>query len=210
MKNLFAIVLVVISIASYCQGNGEGFGSELGSLDFKNIIGSPLVAVIQAQAAAAKMTTDFIDQVGLVVDAQGKKTVKTVSFDYTKLDGNNTLKNFTLTVPFLMMIPIPYIEVNVITIDLNVKLNSIDSSESSSTFKSFAEVEVGGGWWGSSFNFKGGYSYSSSSKYTGTVEREYALTVHVQAGQAGLPKGTERIMDMLESVIRETPDVKAA
>jgi hypothetical protein len=207
MKFLLAVLLV--STISLVYGNGEGFGRELSTLDFKNIIGAPMTAVIEAQALAAKTTTDFINDVGLI-DVAGKKTVRTVSFEYAKLDGNNTLKNFTLTVPFIMLLPIPYIEITVLTIDLNVKLNSLDRQESSSKLNVYGDYSVGGGWWFGSVNFKGGYSYTSESKYTGETKREYALTVHVQAGQASLPKGTERILDMLESVIRETPDVAPA
>jgi len=200
----------VLFVALFClvklvYSNGEGFGQELGHLDFRNILGGPLQEVIRAQALAAKTTTDFINDVGLY-DDQGRKTVRMVSFEYSKIDGNSTaLKNFTLSVPFIMLMPVPYIEVNTITIDLNVKLNSVDTQESGSSFSTYGEVSGHSGWFFGSVNYKGGYTYSSQSKYTGSTEREYSLNVHVRAGQGALPKGTERILDMLESVIREAP-----
>ncbi|MCL2664686.1 MAG: DUF2589 domain-containing protein [Defluviitaleaceae bacterium] len=39
-------------------------GKELSSMDFKNLIGGPLVAVVEAQAQAAMSTVDFIRKVG--------------------------------------------------------------------------------------------------------------------------------------------------
>jgi hypothetical protein len=43
-------------------------GTELASLDFGNLIGSPLVAVITAQSIAARSTADFIKTVGFDAD----------------------------------------------------------------------------------------------------------------------------------------------
>ena len=36
------------------------YGKELASLDFKNLIGGPLSAVVEAQAMAAESTVNFI------------------------------------------------------------------------------------------------------------------------------------------------------
>jgi hypothetical protein len=55
-------------------------GTELASLDFASIVGSPLVAVIQAQSIAARSTVDFIKTVGF--DADDKPVY--VDFKYPK------------------------------------------------------------------------------------------------------------------------------
>lgn len=55
-------------------------GNEISSLDFKNIIGGPLIAVVEAQAQAALSTVNYIKSVGF--DADGK--VVNVSFNYPK------------------------------------------------------------------------------------------------------------------------------
>jgi len=55
-------------------------GNELSTLDFKNIIGGPLIAVVEAQAMAALSTVNYIKSVGF--DAEGK--VVNVSFNYPK------------------------------------------------------------------------------------------------------------------------------
>jgi len=201
----FVVLIAIIAVFGYANALGEGFGRDLSNIDFKNLIGGPMQAVIQAQAISAKTTTDFIHMVGFTPSADGTtQVVKTVGFSYQKLD-NGTLKNYTLTVPFILMMPVPYIEIEELHIDLNVKLNSVETSESSNQLDTYAEVGGRVGGWFAKVNFKAGFSYQSTNKQSGEVKREYALAVHVQCTQAGMPKGTERVLDILETVIRETP-----
>ena len=47
-------------------------GTELASLDFGNLIGGPLNAVITAQAMAAQSSATFIKEVGFYKDGQTK------------------------------------------------------------------------------------------------------------------------------------------
>jgi len=197
---LFLVALVCLVKLVY--SNGEGFGQELANLDFKQIIGGPMQAIIQAQASASKVTVDFLHEVGFQ-EVNGKQFVRSVSFYYSKLE-NGSVTNYTLTLPFILMLPIPYIEIEELVIDLNVKLNSVDHNEQSSQSSTYGEISGSFGWW-SRVNFKCGWSSQSNSKYTGETKREYNLAVHVEASQAGMPKGTERILDILESVIREVP-----
>jgi len=202
MKAILLLVALV-GIVALVESNGEGFGNELANLDFKQLIGGPMQAVIQAQATSSKTTVDFIHEVGFQELSDGSQFVRSVSFYYSKLE-NGSVTNYTLTLPFILMMPIPYIEIEELVIDLNVKLNSVDHNEYASSSSSYAQVDGSFGWW-STVHFKAGYSSQSNSKYTGEVKREYSLAVHVEANQAGMPKGTERILDILESVIREVP-----
>jgi len=198
MKFILALLAIIAMVYA------DGFGNELASMDFKNLLGGPMVAVIKAQALSAKTTVDFINDIGMITDENtGKKTIRTVSFDYSKATDNGTIKNFTLTVPFILLMPIPYIEINVLTVDLNVKLNSMTKDTRETKFDAYVETSGKSNFFVGSVSWKGGASYSSESKSTGKTEREYALNIHLQAGQAPLPKGTERILDMLESVIKE-------
>jgi len=202
MKSVLLVFAFVAFVAVGVYSSGEGFGGELANLDFKSIIGGPMQAVIQAQAASSKTTVDFIHDVGFQ-DIDGDQYVRSVSFYYSKLE-NGSVTNYTLTLPFILMMPIPYIEIEELIIDLNVKLNSVDDSSSSTTVNTYGEVDGSYGWW-SKVSFKAGFSTQYTSKTTGTVKREYDLAVHVEATQASMPAGTAKILDLLESVIREVP-----
>jgi len=200
MKTVLLFV-VLATIFAFSQASGEGFSDELNNLDFKSILGSPLSAVVEAQAVAAKTSSDFINEVGFVV-INGVKSVRMVSFSYQRED-NNSLKNFTIQIPFILMMPVPYIEINDLEINFNVKLNSVDTSGSSSNFGYSASSGVNYNWGGGRVNYKCGVSAKSMSQQSGTTQREYALSIRLNAGQADLPKGTLRVFDMLENSIRE-------
>jgi len=192
------VVLAFLAVSVY----GQDFARELSTLPFGALIGGPLQAVVKAQAKAARTTIEFINNIGFSTDTNGLKTVEMVDFSYNKVD-NGTERNFQMSVPFLLMVPIPYIEIRSIVIDFNVKLNAAQTT-SSSTSHSFG-IQASGGWsfWGAGVKWEAGYSMQSKSSQTGTVNREYKLHVHVEAGQADLPKGTSRILDIFEGVIQD-------
>ena len=186
-------------------------GTELASLDFGNLIGGPLVAVITAQSLAAEATAKFIKETGFypdTLDNDGNKVTTEVS-GYTNnqdvtvtftaatsqgetaaegtvkadpsgeipLDTQITITNpgeyfsataptatidaptgggttaltiditysgyveevsavpavyqeMKISVPILTMLPIPFIKVDIVTIDFNAKINSMETSTS--------------------------------------------------------------------------------
>ncbi len=189
-------------------------GDELSSLDFQSMIGGPLSAVVRAQAESAVTSVDFIKAVGFNTDDSGNVTDPVmVTFAYDKpveetgQDGNTTIvpKKFELTVPFLTMLPIPFIRVEETTIDFNAKITSVQETSTTSSHGLNTELKAKAGWgWGSA-SLKVNYSYKRSTTSNSKVERTYSLAVHVRAVQDELPAGTERLLGILENVIQETP-----
>ena len=189
-------------------------GDELSSLDFSAMIGGPLNAVIKAQASSAVTSVDFIKAVGFNTDDDGKVTDPVmVTFAYDKpvestdADGNTTVevKKFNLTVPFLTMLPVPFIRVEETKIDFNAKITSVQESTSASSHGLDTELKAKAGWgWGSA-SLKVNYSYKRSTTSSSKIERTYSMAVHVRAVQDELPAGTERLLGILEQVITEVP-----
>jgi len=188
-------------------------GQELSSINFQSMIGGPLTAVIKAQTQSSIAAVDFIQSVGFESDADGNTTKPTmVSFSYQKMvdeedaDGNinPTPKDFELTVPFLTMLPIPFIRIEETTIDFNAKINSITESKQSSSHDLGAALKAKAGWgWGSA-ELSVNYSYKKSSSSSDKTERTYTMAIHVKAVQDELPAGTERLLSILENTIQET------
>lgn len=188
-------------------------GQELSSINFQSMIGGPLTAVIKAQTQSSIAAVDFIQSVGFESDADGNTTKPTmVSFSYQKMvdeedaDGNITPvpKDFELTVPFLTMLPIPFIRIEETTIDFNAKINSITESQQSSSHDLGAALKAKAGWgWGSA-ELSVNYSYKKSTSSAQKTERTYTMAVHVKAVQDELPAGTERLLSILENTIQET------
>jgi hypothetical protein len=187
-------------------------GDELSSLDFESMIGGPLIAVVNAQAQAAMTSVDYIKGVGFKGEEPDIEPVM-VSFSYkrpverTDADGNSVIEpaDFTLTVPILTMLPIPFIRVEETEIDFNAKIVSTQFRETNSTLKLGSEFEAKAGYGPFSAKLKTTFSYQRNTSAGSKVERTYSLHVHVRAVQDEMPAGTERLLSILENAIQENP-----
>jgi len=173
--------------------------NEIANINFSAMLGKPLTAVVDAQAAAALSTVDFINEVGL--DDTGN--VKNVSFIYNKLiDGTST--EVTLTTPLLTIVPIPFLRVADTTIDFNAKISSVTKFSTTSTHKLDLSAELRLRWSFGRFNFKGSYSYQKKKSYSDEAKRSYSMNVKIHAVQDEIPAGMSRVLDMLEESITES------
>lgn len=181
-------------------------GRELASLDFANLIGGPLNAVIEAQAKSAITTANFIREVGF--DKDGK--VVNVDFSYNRKNDNGSDQEFTLTLPFISMLPIPYITVTHAEIEFNAKITSTTESKSDSNFSQVVDASVGGNYWFVSAKLQSKTSYQRSSSASDREERTFDMHVKVEARNQDMPAGTERILTLLENTIEEKTNHKVA
>ncbi|WP_428656799.1 DUF2589 domain-containing protein [Runella sp.] len=180
--------------------SGEGFGAELGSLDFRNMIGGPLQAAIDAQVASSIASVDFIKKVGFnedgtIVNVQFKKTATTTP-QPTEDNPNPaaTTENREISVPLLACLNIPFLRIEYVDIDFNVKLNSVDTASSSQSLGINAEASGGFG----PVRFKVSASYQRQSSTGTEVKREYSMNVKVRAVQDEMPKGIEQVLNLLQ------------
>lgn len=115
------------------------YGKELASLDFKNLIGGPLSAVVEAQAMAAESTVNFIKNMGF--DQEGNPQYVTFKYQKSATQAEGEAKQsdqnemMEMQVPFLTLIPIPFIRVDEATIDFNAKINAVNYSTKTSDHK---------------------------------------------------------------------------
>jgi hypothetical protein len=174
-------------------------GQELASLDFSNLIGGPLNAVVQAQAKSAITTAEFIKSVGF--DKNG--SVVNTSFKYNRKNDNGSDQEFDLTVPFIMMLPIPYISISSAVVEFNAKITSTTASTSESTFGTEVKASAGGSWWFAKASLDTKTSYQKKSSNSDKEERTFDMHVRVEAKNVDMPAGTERIMTLLENSIAE-------
>lgn len=183
---------------------------ELNSLDFKNYIGGPMQAAIEAQSAAAMSTVDFIQSVGFndagddvrYVDFKIKKNVPAVDANGAPIldtDGNPTTvkQDVTIKVPFLTMLTIPALRIDNMTIDFNAKLTSTETRKTESSFSASAQFGLNY----KVVKFKASASYKRKSSHGLAVEKTYNLGVKVTAVNDELPEGLDRILTMLEENI---------
>ncbi len=172
--------------------------SELNNIDFRKMIGGPLQAAVDAQVASSLATVDFINKVGFKEDANGLRELVMVDFSHKrnngkKADGTEDIKDIAIRVPLLAMLPIPSLRIEHVIIDFNVKLNSVESSSTSTELGVNAEVK--GGW--GPVSFKVSASFQRKTATNVEVKKEYALNVNVKAVQDEIPAGLEKILGLL-------------
>jgi len=217
-------------------------GTELAALDFGNLIGGPLTAVITAQAMAAQSTASFIKDVGFYqegqTDADGEEIGGTpiyVDFKYPKeitpyqpaieavaeipADNNNpavpavtavpavpaVYQVMQFSVPILTMLPIPFIKVDIMTIDFNAKITSMETQAKSADLSVGVDLKVKQRWPGGSAKLNVSFAYKKSTSSGSSVERTYSMAVHVQASQDEMPAGMEKLLGILEGAMISKP-----
>ncbi len=177
---------------------------ELASLDFANLIGGPLNAIVDAQARSAIATANFVQEVGFDKDGQ----VKNSTFRYSKPNEDGEQEEFALTVPFIMMLPVPFVKIEEGEIEFNAKLTSTQEKESSSELSGNTTTNTRAGYWFVRANVKASASYKKTTSATEKVERTYEMKIRVKVKGTELPMGMERVFGMLESSMEDVPTGK--
>ena len=266
-------------------------GTELAALDFGNLIGGPLCAVITAQSMAAQSTATFIKEVGFykagikIDNIEVGNTPVYVDFKYPKEIqpyqpeiqavnavpaqaaipevGNSSFPNgmigtehlfnseiggapapdpapapadsrypagfpvyqagtpaveavpavaykaavpalyqeMKFSVPILTMLPIPFIKVDIITIDFNAKITSMETQNQSEDLSVGGNIAVKQRWPSGSAKLNASVAFKKSSSSGSSVERTYSMAIHVQASQDEMPAGMEKLLSILEGAM---------
>ncbi|MCH9680973.1 MAG: DUF2589 domain-containing protein [Deltaproteobacteria bacterium] len=174
-------------------------GNEIATLDFNNLIGGPLNAIVQAQAKSAITTANFIREVGF--DENGR--ARNVDFKYNKRNEDGADKEFRLTVPFLTMLPIPYMVIERASLEFNARINSVNTQTVESTVGIETEATASADFWFVSASMSTNYSYQQKTVTSERAERTFEMSVMVEAGAAEIPSGTDRLLTLLENTIKE-------
>jgi hypothetical protein len=110
-----------------------------------------------------------------------------------------------LEVPILTMLPIPFIRIDLTTIDFNAKINSVEYRKTDTNLKITGDLEAKAGWlWGSA-KLKVSTSFQRTTQQGSTVDRTYSMAVHIKAVQDEIPAGMEKLLSILENTIVSVP-----
>lgn len=191
----------------------------LGSIPYGTLIGAPMTAAVEAQALAAQSSVNFIRTVGFKnpdqndsddEESTGWGDTRYVEFTYTTRETDeDTPREAKVNVPLLTIVPIPYLRIDDMTIDFTSKITEemihkkdektdvkSDSSLNVEYKKFLSPVKVG---FKSSLSVK----HSSSSSTTNRYKTEHTININVRAVQDDIPGGMSRVLDLLESGIKE-------
>jgi len=110
-----------------------------------------------------------------------------------------------LQVPILTMLPIPFIRMDLTTVDFNAKINSVEYRKTNTDLKISSSLEARAGWLFGSAKLKVSTSYQRTTQQGSSVNRTYSMAVHIKAVQDEMPSGMERVLGILEGAITSTP-----
>ncbi|MGH6894582.1 MAG: DUF2589 domain-containing protein [Dongiaceae bacterium] len=182
------------------------------ALQLHELIGAPLVAMIQADALAARATLEFVESVGFVAangqaGADDASRLRMARFRYEKLDENGAATSFVAEVPVLSLVPIPSLQIKEARLTLAAKIVDIAADSPTATARLAATAS------GSATPAAGAISarrlqifakpVASSGSKTQEVRSSFDLDIQITLGQADIPIGMEKIFALLDQAIRD-------
>ncbi len=189
----------------------DNFGQQLSNIDFSQILGGPMSAAVAAEAQAAMVTLNYITQVGFHAqghDGGGGLEATEVNFTYnrsiTSPDGQTESKPQEMSVPVLSIVPIPALQVSQLSVDLNVKLNSITQGTSENSIVTNKNETKSSGFFQSIFDpvhMTVQTTDRSVSRGLQRTSEQYTLQVKMLATQAPTPSGLGKVLDIFEDAI---------
>lgn len=178
--------------------------AQLSNLPLYSLLSGPLTAAIEAEQEAAHHTLQFIREVGFT-ESEDKQRVRVVDFGYTRTrrgpSGEDQEVQVTLSIPVLLLMPIPSLEIDALTVDFLAKLREVetvkggDEGEQSRLGAKYPFLEAR-----NRLRVRPTPRKKEKNEKTTT---SYDLSIHLKARAQESPEGIERLMDGLSGLMRE-------
>jgi hypothetical protein len=177
--------------------------SEIQSLPFYQIIGAPLLALVQGEAQACQATAEFIERIGFTpqppdAETSGLGALRMVAFRFQKPDADGTIRPFEAQVPLLSLVPIPAIQIKDADLEFNVKVTDIQTSETQTPANS-ADPVVGDWLSRGRVEFRATMSKLETSSSNRTSDLQMKVKLRVE--QADTPVGLAYLFRLMDQTI---------
>jgi hypothetical protein len=162
------------------------------SLPLGDLLGGAMVAVVQADALAARATLDFVQEVGFVPSADPATTgsLRMAAFRYQKRDEDGQVAEFVTEVPLLSLVSVPSLQVKEAKFSFIAKIDEIRKSAGDATAPARTELLA--------------RPAATAGARTEEVRSSHHLEVQVTMAQADVTVGLERIFQLMDEAIRDS------
>lgn len=167
------------------------------------LLGSLLGSVVDAQAQAARATVGFVEDVGFESTPEGDK-LRTVKVRYTKKDENDQMAEFEVEVPLLAMVNVPSLTVRQAKLSFSYDVVTQAAAASSSSGTGSSSILAARPQAARLTGFVRSKP-SVASDSTPAARRTTSVDLDVTLEQQEVPLGVERLFDLAELGISETP-----
>lgn len=192
------------------------------ALQLHELLSAPMVAMIQADAQAARATLEFIETVGFLADASAPggaddSRLRMARFRYKKLDENGAVAEFVAEVPVLSLVPVPALQIKEAKIALSAKIVDIAAepaaggtgtgsgaggSVGTGTSPAGSKIAAAGVLASRKLQLLAKLASTSGAK-TEEVRSSFDLDIQITLGQADIPLGMEKIFQLMDQAIRD-------
>ena len=160
--------------------------STLASVPLGELLGAPLLALVQGRAQAAQATAEFIEQIGFDAELANNGTLgelRMVSFSYEKsYPGIDQPQTLQVSIPLLSLVTVPNIQVKKALLEYAIKITGIQTKNSSTS-----QVEL--------------------QSVPGTINEPTSTNVQMKitmnAGQASVPAGIVFLENIMEQSVKQ-------
>lgn len=181
--------------------------SDITDVPLYQIIGAPLLALVQGEAQAAQATARFIEQIGFdPPEDEGTEReeshiyphgqLKVVTFRYSKTGVGGKVSQLEVEIPVLSIIPIPALQVSEAEIDFAVEINSIVELDAPTSLNTPRLSGQDSSLDPKMVAFKAGIARQDSKS---------AMKIHIKVRQADTPVGLLTIFRVLDQGISSRP-----
>jgi len=183
---------------------------DLRALPLQELIGAPLVALVQAQALAARATVDFVEQVGFIPgsDAGDPASLRMAEFHYEKNDATGTPATFAARVPVLSLVPVPGIQIKNARIAFTAKISDAFTEPAGRGSSSKTGGATPGYLQPVLTHFRGSLAPERKpGAGQGDARGSCELIIEVNIEQMPLAPGMEKILQMMDQSIQDAVSV---
>lgn len=189
---------------------------DLRSIALHDLIGAPIVAVVRAQAEAARATVEFVEAVGLTPDRVSEEdagALRMAEFRYTKPDENGRPAEFVARVPVLSLVPIPALQIRTARLAFAARITDAVSEPAPPSpargAKRPGAAAPGAAAPGaaalprpSRIQFRGGLAPVRRDP-SGRAESRVEMTIEIELEQAPVAAGLEKVLQIMDLAVRD-------
>lgn len=170
------------------------------------LLSAPLVAMIQADALAARATVEFIEDVGFNAEKEGQPpNLRMAQFRFRKADENDQVQEFEAAVPLLSLMPIPSLQIKEGRVKLAAKI--VDVTVQSSP-PAAAERDAASRLPASRLLAARKVNLVARPVATSPAQNQerrgtFDLDIEITMTQADVPLGVEKLFQIMDAAINE-------
>ena len=95
------------------------------AIEFGELVGAQVRALIEAELEGAEETWRFVEQVGFKRNEDGQLEMQFLTFDMMRLDVDGKLRKHTVKIPILTLLPLPMLTIKEANINFDLTVERV-------------------------------------------------------------------------------------